>query len=313
MHRLDIPAKKIHVEYPSKLQECSPEQAAFFVGLYLKYLQKQISVEDMKVMMAKNFLKLKSSAKYWSALRRSKNDKASEDYLDTIRDNIYQIAYSLNSFFVEEDNEGRKTLKPEFTCIKNIIPKIKGFYGPADALTDCTFYEYKEAHTAFMKFVNTENDVYLHRLAAILYRPKKLFLFIRKRLPKFNGRIRKEIRPDSNSLILENRINKMSRLSHEQLYYIFLFYRSCEEYLFNGTPEIDGKEINLSVLYEGTGSSTGDDIGLTGVLFSLAESNVFGDIDKTANTGLYDILVRLYQMAVQFKKFKKDNDTNKNI
>ena len=140
-------------------------------------------------------------------------------------------------------------------------------------------------------------------------------MWLRKRLPNYDGQIRIKFSPKSNPLSLEKRIKKMKLCSYAQLYYVFLFFKACEEFLLHGRPTIDGKEINLSVLYEGAKGGTDDGIGLMGILFTLAETNVFGDIDKTADTGLYDVLSRLYQVTLQYKNINKPtkNDTDSEI
>jgi hypothetical protein len=316
MHTLEIPDKKIKLEYASCPEELTPEQARYFVYLYILHLNKQIDGATFRLWLAIDLLKIKSSAKYYAIKNKRAKSRAELEWMDDVNGNLLAIADSLKSFFTEEENhldtkdtkEHEETLK--YDCIKNLMPRMGKYYGPGDALTDCTFWEYKEAHSAFVQFAKTMDEQYLVKLAAILYRPKKLFYGIRKRFPHFNGQIRTAYTPKSNQLILEKRMKHIRRLSEAELYYVFLFFKSCEEFLVSGQPEIDGRKINLKVLYEGSGSDDG--IGLTGILFTLAETTVFGDIEKTADTGLYDVLSRLYQVTMQYKNTKKttENDTD---
>jgi hypothetical protein len=315
MHTLEIPDKKIRLEYASCLEELTPEQARYFVHLYILYLNKDIDGETLRLWLAIRLLDIRSSVKYYRVMHSTGNAIPRErvtreqEWLDGVNGNLLAIADSLQSFFTEEVS--REDAKPQsnreqlkYDCIKNLMPRMGKYYGPGDALMDCSFWEYKEAHGAFVQFAKTMDEKYLVKLAAILYRPKKLFYLIRKRLPHFNGQIRTAYTPKSNQFILEQRMKRMRKLSYAKLYYVFLFFKSCEEFLLHGRPEIDGKEINLSVLYEGA-SGGEDNIGLTGILFTLAETAVFGDIEKTADTGLYDVLSRLYQVTIQFKNLKK--------
>ena len=89
-------------------------------------------------------------------------------------------------------------------------------------------------------------------------------------------------------------------------YGIFIFWAGCEDYLVTGRPVIDGNEIDLSILYEksGNGSSEGS-LGLVGLLYSLAESKVFGSIQETDNQNLYDVMAKLYQDTKRLKEMPK--------
>ena len=317
MHTLETADKSIFRAYPSCLDELSPDQAAYFVFLYIQYLQKELYLDKFKELLAIKLLEIKPTRRYFEKIRLKKPKEKDENWLENVHSNMLLISDSLNSFFTYEeetdlDSENTKqvTEKLNFDCIKNLIPEINGYYGPKDGLTDCTFWEYKEAHNAFVEFANTMDENCLLRLAAILYRKKKSCLWLRKWLPGYDGNIRRRFVQKSNPLSLESRMKRMRKATYSQLYFIFLFFKSCEMYLRYGSPVVDGKEINLSVLYEGSGSSSGEDIGLTGILFTMAETSVFGDIEKTSDAGLYDILVRLYQVTIQYKNLNTKDDTN---
>jgi hypothetical protein len=90
---------------------------------------------------------------------------------------------------------------------------------------------------------------------------------------------------------------------------IFLWFSSCVNYLREGKPLIDGNEIDLSILYKGGDENSSPGIGLTGLLFSLAENKVFGDLFETSNTGLYDIMARLYQLKQDYDSQMKKLNT----
>jgi hypothetical protein len=57
------------------------------------------------------------------------------------------------------------------------------------------------------------------------------------------------------------------------------------------------------VLWEGGNDTTG--IGMAGVLFSLAETGVFGTLKEVERVNLYEGLARLYQVVIQTPKPEK--------
>ena len=89
-------------------------------------------------------------------------------------------------------------------------------------------------------------------------------------------------------------------------YGIFLYWSGCEEFLATGQPVIDGTKIDLSILFSKTpdqGNSNG--IGLVGLLYTLSEGKVFGDIRQTDDQNLFDVLVKLYQDTIKMQEVRK--------
>ena len=78
-------------------------------------------------------------------------------------------------------------------------------------------------------------------------------------------------------------------------------YQSTLQWWNDGPIEINGTEVDLRLLWSdsGQGKAKGS---LTTVLFSLAESGVFGTVKQTSEANLYDVLLRLYQVAQTAKE-----------
>lgn len=312
MHTFEIPSVKIVRSYPSCLEELNPWQAEQFVKHYLTFANESIDADEFKIRLAWDLIGFKKSTRYHRMTATFKPSQKQSEEINRIHANIYRLSTTLESFFEEEEKDGKKCMVLRYSCIKQLMPKIGRYYGPQDAMTDSSFWEYKEAHNAFVSFVETKEVEHLYTMAAILYRPKKRFLWLRKMMPKYDGRQRRNFTSQTNPETIARRARKMAKQSMWKLYYVYLYFNAVQRFLVTGRPVIDGKEINLSVLYEG--ASGGENIGLTGILFSLAETHVFGDIDKTANVGLYDIMARLYQVATMYKKAKpKQDDPDKGI
>ena len=96
-------------------------------------------------------------------------------------------------------------------------------------------------------------------------------------------------------------VDDIGRIPFAIKYGIFLYFSGCSNFLSTGTIIVEGKEIDLSVLYERGDSSDYADIGLAGILFSLAESKVFGGVEETDRQQVWDVMLRLYQVVTQMK------------
>jgi hypothetical protein len=218
---------------------------------------------------------------------------------DQFFENMYQLAESMNSFFIIEDGADFTRFNTE-GLIENKIPIIKisdkVFLGPGTALENISVQEYRIAHTSLINYQNEPNDVDLCMLIASLYLP----------LDEST-----QARSTFNENTVELRAKLFSSLPYSTKLGIFLWYQACEIFLSSGTFYVEGIEINLSELYSKKDSDSAidefqhrmlGDIGFLGVLFALAQDLVFGGIEVVENQKLYTVLLRLYQVHKQAKK-----------
>lgn len=283
------------IKYPSEVSELNSKQWLRFIALLIDLDYKKINTDDVLTELVFSFLNI--NRKEAIRIKLNKNLKNQK-----ILFNVYRIAESLHTFFEEDIIEGHRTFIPKTDTTKNLLPKIRtsffkrALYGPSDAITDISFREYEDANYVFRKYIETQSTDYLNDLIAILYRPKKSFLWIRKLLSSYNG----EARQKYNKSKLENRVKQIAKLPLEYKLAVFYFFYSCEKFIHEGDIEINGNPVNLNVLFESDPDypQPKGTIGLTGLLFELAESGVFGNAEQTANQNIYDILARLYQIKV---------------
>lgn len=307
MHKIEIPRKNLVREFPSEIQEMNEDQFVYFIDLVLQYVSGLITIAQFKTKLVRNLLDIRLDWRYFFA-SKEKQEKANEQ--------IFRIGEVLDSFFEEVDQAGQKikTFKLSFT--KNFIPKVCGkFFGPHDALQDISFAEYRITHGYFTDYLQSHSENDLNHMIAVLYRPAKRFLWLKQFLPSFDGQKREPFTSKSNPLFLEQRVKAISKLPLAVRYGIFLYFSGCEEFLAKGTVNVDGKAIDLSIIYEKSEDDNSDspDIGLVGILYSLAETKVFGSIEETDGQNLYDIMIRLYQLVKQAKAMEakyKRNDTS---
>lgn len=294
MHSIQI-GNKITRSYPSEIAEMNPQQFEAFAGLVFKYQAQQISYLDFSIKLTYELLGMERSI-----------DVNKHPDSDTIAENINLISKLNEDFFTTKNEKGKffKVIKTDF--VKNLIPKIKvgkkWYYGPSEALTNTEFGEYVTALNAYVDFSNTGEEADLDTLVGALYRPK------RKKGKIYNLRDQR-IDFDKNAVPYYSK--KVTKIPFSQKYAIYLFFSACQQFIVTSNElELSGGVIvDLSILFKPNNSKGPKGIGMAGVVYSLAESAVFGDAEKTAKQNTYDVLLRMVQTYLQAKNLKK-NATN---
>lgn len=287
MHSIQI--GKITRQYPSQISEMTTEQYITFSGLVLQYQTHQLSWLDFSKELSYALLNMK----------RRVNIKT-HTQAEKITYNLNQI-YKLNEYFFTE-KKGNKVIKTDF--VNNLIPKIKvgkeWYYGPNEALVNTVFGEYTIALNYFNDFSLHGDEKDLDSMIATIYRPINR---MRKKLQY------DDIREPFDKDAINRYRNKIKKIPSDIKYGIYLWFASCQKFIItcSSLPVSGGESIDLSVLFKGKSNEKG--IGMAGVIYSIAESHVFGDADKVAMQNTYDVLIRMVQTYLQAKKIKS-NDTN---
>ena len=290
MHTLEIPEINYKAQYPSCLSEMNRWQYLKFIQLYLLLEADKITWQEFRIRLLSYFITIVRTTEILTP-----------EEIELIHGEIFRISETLDSFCITKTEQNKEHLELDLSNTRNLLPKVGKLHGPADALTDLSFFEYIEAHHAFLACsadatgsIPVEN---IDRLIAILYRPKRRFLFFKKLSPLWNGQSREKY----NEHTVEGRMLKVSRLPLEVKIGILIWYRACEEFLQTGVIGIGLSQIDFSLLYQETDKAEQNDTGLIGVLYTLAESGVFGSVKQTAESNLYDVIVRIYQLLRTLK------------
>ena len=301
MNTIEIPYYNIKREFPSSIQELTSKQFLYLTVLFIKLMSDRISIEDFKVLLVCHLLKIKKGAKWYRLKADDKN---------IVMDNLSRLSVLADGFLQydasDEDNQVRVTISTNFT--RNLIPRIKNYYGPEDVLQNCTAFEYKCALTAYKLYNDTQKEEYLDELVAVLYRKKRNFLWIKKYFYHYKSDVRRPMKHDTNPLFLEKRAKKLSKVRFEIKYGVYIIFQAFVNYMCSETITIDGYKIDLASLHKDTDSADDDGIGMIGLFYELAESKVFGSLVDVMNTNIYDILVRLYQLVKMSEKLRKPTD-----
>lgn len=283
MHTIELLHKKpITLEFPASIWEMTQEQYVFFCKRLMMWHAGIIPLQRLKVYLVYEFLHLK----------RSKcND-------DELVENIHSLTALCDGYFTSEKRNGKDATIVRQNFINNLIPVIDTDFGPLigpqDALLDCSYGEVGYANNNFLDFSRTGDIKYLNALVTALYRPK-----IDEERIAFN---QKELK---HAPLVE-------AVPEEIKFGVYLWFASCMKWVStNQSLDIGGGvSVDVSVLFKQS-KSAGKNFGFVGVIYSLAESQVFGDAEKTAAQNYYDILIRMAQMHAEAEKLKRDAKRHK--
>lgn len=284
MHIIEIPESNLKRYIPSDLSECDAQQYMDMCELIFHFQNEAISYDELRIHAAYKLMNMKPS---------KATDQEEEKF-----SNLYLISELIDDFF-DIDEKGLKTIKQYY--IHNPVPTFKPLwktlYGPSDSFMNMTFGEYTDALRLFHDFHATGDMEILKIITALFYRPKKSFLFIKKRFENYNG----DIRETYNSNNLEARAKTLQYAPIGFVYGFYLLFASFQKYLIDAKIMWSGKEIDFSILFEsasGEQESTNEipGIGMDAIAFSIAESGAFGTIEEVRKANFWQIMVRMYDL-----------------
>lgn len=278
-HRLIGGDRRIELIYAEEWDELTQEQAVYAGDMLYLLVKQKITVDQFRKLMVDKFINRDNRG----------NEKPGElDYKMDMWANEGQLMDTVNFFFnITKGKDGNETFEILPSGVKMHVPTVKigwkKYSGPGDFMQNMTFLQFKDALAASQKYMETQETEWLARMAAIIYQRK--------------GETYKPER-------IAGRIKGFSKLDKGILMMCFYYIMGCMQVIrtdANGNGiEIDGNKCMFSRIFKkGEGRGEGEGIGLTGVLMSLAESGVFGNIKETADANVWDVLTRLYQLELQ--------------
>jgi hypothetical protein len=301
MNHLVIPEKKIEREYPSAWEEIDYQSAGQIGEIMHLCFTGKLDFDMARKFAVDVFLDrlnekekpefCENSVDYWA------NEVLLADSVDFLFHNI-------------EDKDGVKnvSINPKFCT--NLVPYVKvglqWFVGPKDLLSDLTIYEFKEASWRVGKYAETRDDQYLNEIFAVLYHRGGFIWGKKANFPRSSFEANKNgEREYTRSLLASVHVPLGVK------FMIYLYFVGCMNWLREEAIEIDGNEIRFECLFpkpvEKTSGdeATGDNTGMAGILFQMAESGVFGNMEQTSRVSMWDVFLRLYQIHHQIKNIKK--------
>lgn len=185
-------------------------------------------------------------------------------------------------------DDGTTVLTAQLTydSTENLLPVWRYLQGPASHGADLTFGEFRHAAAAMNKYNAGQDPADLQALCAILYR---------KPVIEKGCKIREPFRPQYMGRYM-GLVRDMPERVQWGIYAWFAYF--CN-YLFIGTFIIDGLELCFAPVFERHRKSQDEqpgiiqNLGMNSVLYSVAESGVFGNVDATDDTLLLRVMMKL--------------------
>lgn len=290
MNTLDIPAANLHLEYAEHMDELTPEQFAEYCRLFIDMKAGKITPADFFTLMAVKLLDIHIPAGYKYYGPGTK---------DQIHDNLRQVTDTLTWLLTEREAEEQILLEPNITFARNLVPTIGKYTGPADALQNITLGAFRDAIGHAQNFAISNDEADLDRLCATLYWEERAADIAQTQKSDNSAAIRQLYNPAQT----EQQAAHFEKVPVHIKYGVYLMFNAALNFLRTGTVTIEGRQISFSVLWEGDPPATDHPgIGMAGVLFSLAETGVFGTIREVEQVNLYEGLARLYQVVINAPK-----------
>jgi len=292
MHTVEIANKKT-ITFPEHLGEFTNAQYVAFCKLLLLYNANAMSFHEFRVKLLYKLMNMTHSSR---KLTQQEQEKRNE--------NVYRLSLLINNMFTEKEANGNTIKTINLTFVDNKIPQFTHnhitYYGPDNALLNISFDEFLAAISSYNSFNKSKHEHDLNQLVAALYRPKKPDTE-HNLLTNYEGDIRQ---PFYNTNV-SKRAKELATLDPAVKLGIKLFFEACINYITNATSvNVQGNDIDLTVLFKGKATKD-KGIGMLNVLFSLAETNVFGDKEKTGKERYWTILLKLYQNHIDAERQKQ--------
>lgn len=265
MHHVVIPEKDLKWELPEDVSEMTSEQYRYFLNLSLESMARGMTVEDIKTLLVYEFLGLN---------RSYKSDQADRKFM-----NIGLVGDLFDDYFVSAEVDGKKVMRPDLEQPFNLWPRYRHrsgwvFIGPEDGLANWSFGNYIKATNLLNEIQeNRYPEELMQELARLMYKPWG-FNQLPSWLPKIN-------------------------FPTDLLWHCVYFLQGSISWITtNPAMKINNVTVNMRKLFNKNAEGR-QDVGMLGVLFAIAESNVFGPMDQAEKQGLYTVLLRLYQIKLR--------------
>lgn len=293
MHTIEIEHRAKNMTLPEYLGEFTNTQYIQFCILWVEFVNGRLTYGALRIKLL-----YKLSSMLHSGSKLSEEDAENRNF------NVYNLSLLMDDYFTDEQHEGKTVKNIDLTFVDNKIPifthQFLKYYGPDEALLNISFDEFIEANGHFKSFAKTKDEQSLNMLIATLYRPKKLPT-PRNIFRNYDG----DKRQDFVEANVNLRAKKLKNLPYHIKYGIYLFFMACQNYIATATEvEVDGNICDFSILFKKDGAAV-KGIGMPGLLFSLAETKVFGNKKETGKERYWNILLRLYQNHLTTEELKQ--------
>lgn len=247
--------------FPNCWESMTEREVVYLIKLWMMLVHRRdLSMNDIR----RQFV---SQVFTWRGIRKEKTI----DYMLLVN----QVADTLD--WAISFNEQSAQVVINYDCIVCQIPRFADLQGPQNYGGDLSFGEFKYLLAVFNAIGKGEDvERNLSLMGAVLYR----------RRDKKTGR---------RILFREAEVStgKMRKLPEHITYYAYLWFAAFCKYLMDGPFIIGGHEVNFKCIFTPTEEDSDNSLGMDSILFSIAESHVFGNIKDVEDAQLFRVLLKL--------------------
>lgn len=271
--------KKKDIEFPACWEELTSSE-----WMYLLRLRKKLETD--------NRISLLDVKREWSRfVLRGRGFNGSFRYIDNLMI-VENASKSLDWMWREHENG---MIELTFDSTEQLMPKWRTYRAPKSHGADLTFGEFRQAMVMANAYTQTHKPELLTALCGILYR---------KSGDSKKGQYREPFCQEHIG-IYANRVHQMP--DHLQ-WGVYAWFSCFCRFLTEGIFVIDGHEVCFAPIF---GRSKGDEsadqsLGLNSILFSVAESGVFGNLQQTDESLLLRVLMKLLDDHNKAEAIKKE-------
>lgn len=288
MHSLEFLEIEKTVYIPENLGECDRRQYLDMSKLILLYQLGDINLDEFR---AHGFYALMNLEYY-----ENPSEIAQQEKMQSVA--IHSVL--LDSFFTKGEDKNLHVIQDYIhNPVKTVKYKAMTFIGPKDSFDGMTYGQMEDGLGELANFTKTGDFECLLKLFAIFYlRPGERY----------------------SKIDLDKRIVYFKYLDVRYVYGFYLLFVSFFNYLTKQCQVlVDGKEIDLTILFQTNESDSSEkitldyeSIGLRSTTFQLAESGVFGTLQELRENDAFMALIRMYDLTIRNMKEEKELEAHKN-
>ena len=299
MTRIEIYETGASVVIPSSWDEMTPRQVCEVMKIHELCIVRQASPLEFNIRVLFYLMGMKHNARSvrWERL-------ADEESISQRDSNIYMLCERCLGFMFGSDGTSPSLT---YDSTRNVLPIAsrglcrRKLIGPADALQDLTFGEFRHASNALTAFFKSREQCDLDECIAHLYR---------RRSSKAN-RAGRNVEPIDNSTFYAD-IRRAASLRPWQKTFIMLWFSSCINFLQTGTVILDGETINLSALFSSDVDGKPTDIvnTWTDLAINIAKEGTIGTMERIDEEPLYSIIKLMWHNHKENKRNEQIRQTS---
>lgn len=278
---------------PSSWDEMTDEQIQFVFKTLDDCSTRQKSPLELNIRVLYELMNVEISS------NTRLTSKLFPDRAQRISENTYRLCQDCLAFLFKE-KEDRESVELSYNLIRNSLPVLKTrsligrlLVGPAEALQDLTFGEFRRAIAAHQAFFKSKDVADLDEMIAHLYRP-------RFRKANKAGRFVKPFRTEC----FAKEVKKIGSVPTWQKNLILMWFSNCINFLQTGKMSINGEEMDMATLFSGGSDTGGPSFGWNDLAIQIARDNIVGNVADVDEEPLFSIIAIMWTNNKENKRYE---------